>query len=201
MNIFSRRLFGFGLVSAFVTMALPAFAALMPPVKPRFLGQTTVFKGKRYTCIKGKSKGKTVLIWDSGKAIAIASPSASRTPTPSPSSSPTASREPIVTSKIEIPVAKSSDVPNNSTKSFVAKNRYGNETTYILVRNSENLIAMDATCPHKGCIVGIAPEGLLCPCHSALFDPKNGAVLRGPASYALDRLTVREVDNVIYITD
>lgn len=60
---------------------------------------------------------------------------------------------------------------------------------------------MGATCPHKGCIVAIAAAGLLCPCHSALFDPKNGAVLRGLASYPLDRIEVREVEGVIYITD
>jgi Rieske Fe-S protein len=83
----------------------------------------------------------------------------------------------------------------------MAKNSNGNETKYILARNSEGLIAMDATCPHQGCTVAIAAAGLLCPCHNALFDPKNGAVLRGPASYPLDRLAVREVEGVIYITD
>jgi Rieske Fe-S protein len=81
------------------------------------------------------------------------------------------------------------------------KNRNGIETTYILARNSEGLIAMDPTCPHQGCAVAIATEGLLCPCHSALFDPKNGALLRGPASYPLSRLEVREVDSIIYITE
>ena len=86
-------------------------------------------------------------------------------------------------------------------KSFLAKNSNRGESTYILARNSEGLIAMGATCPHKGCTVAIATEGLLCPCHNALFDPKNGAVLRGPASYALDRVVVREADGVIYITD
>jgi Rieske Fe-S protein len=63
------------------------------------------------------------------------------------------------------------------------------------------LLALDATCPHKGCIVAVESEGLLCPCHNALFDPKNGDVLRGPASYPLDRLPVYETEGVIYITD
>jgi len=83
----------------------------------------------------------------------------------------------------------------------MGKNSNGNETKYILARNSEGLVAMGAICPHKGCTVSIAAEGLLCPCHNALFDLKNGAVLRGPASYPLDRLAVREVEGVIYITD
>jgi len=201
MSAISRRILGFGLISALVSIVFPAFGAPTPTVKCRFLGQTTMFNGKRYTCIKGKSKGKTILMWDSGKPIPTASPTPSQTPTPSPSSSPTVSREPVVIKKIEIPVAKSSEVPANSTKSFKANNHFGYETTYIIARNSEGLIAMNATCTHNGCTVAIAAEGLLCPCHSALFDPKNGALLRGPASYPLDRVVVREADGVIYITD
>ena len=201
MSVISRRILGFGLISTLVSIVFPAFASPTPTVKCRFLGQTTIFNGKRYTCIKGKSKGKSILMWDSGKSIPMASPTPSQAPTPSPSSSPTLSREPVVVKKIEIPVAKSSEVPANSTKSFKANNHFGYETTYIIARNSEGLIAMNATCTHNGCIVAIAAEGLLCPCHSALFDPKNGALLRGPASYPLDRVVVREEAGVIYITD
>lgn len=201
MNLISRRILGFGVISALVSMAFPAFASPAPTAKCRFLGQKTTFKGKLYTCIKGKSKGKTILKWDSGKIIPVASPSTSQTPTPSPSSSPTVSPEPVIVKKSEIPIARSSEVPVNSTQSFMAKNSNGSETKYILARNSEGLIAMDATCPHQGCTVAIAASGLLCPCHSALFDPKNGAVLRGPASYPLNRFEVREVEGVIYITD
>ena len=201
MSVISRRILGFGLISTLVSIVFPAFASPTPTVKCRFLGQTTIFNGKRYTCIKGKSKGKSILMWDSGKSIPMASPTPSQAPTPSPSSSPTLSREPVVVKKIEIPVAKSSEVPANSTKSFKANNHFGYETTYIIARNSEGLIAMNATCTHNGCTVAIAAEGLLCPCHSALFDPKNGALLRGPASYPLDRVVVREEAGVIYITD
>ena len=177
----------------------PALASAVPPTKCRVLGQTTTYNGKVFTCVKAKSKGKTILAWDAGKIIPTPSPSATQSATPSPSASKAPER--VVVNKIDIPLAKSSEVPNNSTKSFTAKNRYGNTTTYILARNSGGLLAMDATCPHKGCIVAVEPEGLLCPCHNALFDPKNGDVLRGPASYPLDRLAVRETDGIIYITD
>lgn len=203
MRNISRRILGLGILSALVSLAFPAFAA--PVTKCRFLGQTTTFKGKLYTCVRGTSKGKTTLVWDSGKVIRATSPKASQTPTPtatpSPSSSPTISPEPVTVKKIEIPIAKSSDLPNNSTKLFSAKNHSGIETTFILARNSEGLIAMDPTCPHQGCTVAIATEGLLCPCHNALFDLKSGALLRGPASYSLNRLVVREVDSVIYVTE
>lgn len=201
MNPITRRILGLGLISTLVSLTFPAFANLTPTAKCRFLGQKITFKGKTYTCIKGKSKGKTILKWDSGKVISIASPSQAQVPTPSPSSSPMVSSEPVIVRKNEILLAKSSEVPNNSTQSFKAKNRNGSDASYILARNSEGLIAMNAICPHKGCTVAIAAEGLLCPCHNALFNPGNGAVLRGPASYPLDRLEVREVDGVIYITD
>ena len=203
MDAVSRRILGFGFISALLSIAFPALASPTPSAKCRFLGQTTTFRGKLYTCVKGKSKGKTILMWDSGKLIPTASASASPAPsaTPSPSSAPTNSPEPIIVKKNEVAIAKSSEVPANSTKSFIVKRSNGSEATYILTRNSEGLIAMGATCPHNGCTVSIKPEGLLCPCHYALFDPKNGAVLRGPAAYALDRIIAHEAEGVIYITD
>lgn len=201
MGLVTRRILGLGFVSTLLSIAFPAIAATTPPVKCRALGQTTTYKGRLYTCIKVKVKGKTTLAWDSGKIIATPTPSATPTPTPSPSATPTKSTTPTAVSKIDIPLANSSEVPMNSTKSFTAKNRYGYSITYFLARGSDGLIGMNATCTHNGCTVKIENEGLLCPCHNALFDPKNGALLRGPASYPLERVPVREADGTIYITD
>jgi nitrite reductase/ring-hydroxylating ferredoxin subunit len=195
----TRRILGASFLSGVALAIFPGLASAVPPIKCRVLGQTTTYNGRLFTCIKVKSKGKTVLAWDSGKIIPTPSPSPTQSAAPSPS--PSKVPEPIVVNKIDIPIAKSSEVPHNSTKSFTAKNRHGNTTTYILARNSGGLLAMDATCPHKGCIVAPESEGLICPCHNALFDPKSGDVLRGPASYPLDRLPVREENGVIYITD
>jgi len=177
----------------------PALASAVPPTKCRVLGQTTTYNGKLFTCVKAKSKGKTILAWDSGKIIPTPSPSATQSPTPTPT--PNKTPEPIIVNNIDIPIAKSSEVLNNSTSSFTAKNRYGNITSYFILRGPEGLIGMNATCTHSGCTVKQASEGLLCPCHSALFDPNNGAVLRGPASYPLDRVPVREENGTIYLTD
>lgn len=188
-------------MSAAVTIAFPALAASTPPMKCKFLGQKTTYKGKLYTCIKSKSKGKTVLTWDSGKVITTASPSPSQTPTPSPSATPTRSATPAVVNKVDIPIATSSDVQMNTTKSFTAKNRFGYTTTYFIVRGSDGLVGLNATCTHNGCTVKQEREGLLCPCHGALFDSKDGAVLRGPAAYPLERVVVRESDGTIFITD
>jgi hypothetical protein len=170
-------------------------------MKCRVLGQTTTYNGRLFTCIKVKSKGKNVLAWDSGKIIPSPSPASSESATPSPTPSASKTPEPVVVKKADIAIAKSSEIPLHSIKLFTAKNRYGNTTTYILARNSGGILAMDATCPHNGCIVAVESEGLLCPCHNALFDPKNGDVLRGPASYPLDRVPVREENGLIYLTD
>jgi nitrite reductase/ring-hydroxylating ferredoxin subunit len=113
----------------------------------------------------------------------------------------TSSAAPVTINKIEIPLGKSSEVPLNGAKIFTAKNRFGNSSGYVVIRNSNGVIAMSDICPHKGCSVEIQKEGLLCPCHNALFDSKTGDVLRGPASYPLERVTVRELDGVIYVTD
>jgi Rieske Fe-S protein len=195
----TRRILGASFLSGIALAIFPGLASAVPPIKCRVLGQTTSYNGRLFTCIKVKSKGKTVLAWDSGKIIPTPSlsPTQSAAPSPSPSKVP----EPVVVNKIDIPIAKSSDVPHDSIKSFTAKNRHGNTTTYLLARNSGGLLAMNATCTHNGCIVALQPEGLICPCHNALFDPKSGDVLRGPASYPLDRLPVREENGVIYITD
>jgi Rieske Fe-S protein len=201
MNAISRRILGIGFISALATITFPALAVTKPPLKCRVLGQTTTYKGKLYTCIKAKSKGKTVLAWDSGKVIPAPTPSTSPSESPSPSATPTQSAAPVVVNKNEIPIAKSSEVAANTTQSFTAKNRYGYTTTYFIARGPDGLVGMNATCTHNGCIVKIENVGLLCPCHGALFDTKNGAVLRGPASYPLERVTVREADGTIYITD
>jgi Rieske Fe-S protein len=195
----TRRILGRSLLSGIALAIFPGLASAVPPIKCRVLGQTTTYNGRLFTCIKAKSRGKTVLAWDSGKIIATPSPSTTQSAVPSPSSSKIP--EPVVVNKIEIPVGKSTEVQINSAKSFTAKNRHGNATTYIVTRNSAGLLAMDATCPHKGCIVAVEPEGLLCPCHNALFDSKNGDVLRGPASYPLDRVPAREENGIIYLTD
>ena len=201
MNSISRRILGIGFISTIATLAFPALAATTPPIRCRVLGQTTAYRGVLFTCIKVKSKGKTVLAWDSGKIIPTPSPTASQSTTPSPTASLSQSSEPVVVNKIGIPIAKSSEVPANSTMSFTAKNRYGNTTTYFVVRNSDGLLGMNAACTHNGCTVKQEREGLLCPCHNALFDLNDGSVLRGPAAHPLERVNVREEAGMIYLTD
>jgi thiosulfate dehydrogenase [quinone] large subunit len=57
-----------------------------------------------------------------------------------------------------------------------------------------SFVAFDAICTHAGCTVewDAADTILLCPCHSAAFDPAHdGAVIAGPAATPLSKLPIR----------
>lgn len=64
----------------------------------------------------------------------------------------------------------------------------------IVQLNDGSFVAFDAICTHAGCTVewDAADAILLCPCHSAAFDPAHdGAVIEGPTQTPLSRLPIR----------
>jgi cytochrome b6-f complex iron-sulfur subunit len=71
-------------------------------------------------------------------------------------------------------------------------------TTYVaqarawLRRDSVGVVALDAVCPHLGCLVrqDESQPGFYCPCHGSRF-ALNGALLQGPAARSLRQLDVR----------
>jgi Rieske Fe-S protein len=87
----SRRSVLIGLVVGVLSATPFATAASGPTLKPTKLGQTIIFRGKKYTAIKSGKK----LVWDKGAALT------------SPSASPK-----------ELVIAQSSDVAVGETKSF-----------------------------------------------------------------------------------
>jgi len=99
MNLIPRRAIGIGIFYTLISIAFPALAATNPPIKCRVLGETTIYKGKLYTCIRSRSKGKTILTWDSGKVIPVATTTSSQIPNPSVSPTPTAS-PPVIVKKL-----------------------------------------------------------------------------------------------------
>jgi nitrite reductase/ring-hydroxylating ferredoxin subunit len=61
----------------------------------------------------------------------------------------------------------------------------------LVVRPAEGaVVAYDAECPHQGCSVRPAEDGLVCPCHGSAFDPGTGEVLEGPATSPLTPIAV-----------
>lgn len=198
MSQIRRRIFTLSLLIAIFQKPLALFAVTKPKFQPKYVGQKVNFQGRVFTAVKGKVNGKIILTWDSGKVLSTPAP------TKSPeviSPSPTPSVTPRIVEKIEIVIAQSNELPSNSVKKFEGINRYGYQKGYIVIRSESNLIALSDICTHQGCKVNIEKEGFHCPCHNALFDVKNGQVLRGPAAHPLESIPVREESGKIIVTD
>lgn len=84
------------LVLPLVLVASNSYAAVKPGAMCKKAGQTIVYSGKKYTCIK---KG-TKLIWSVGKAIPRSVPVATPSATPIPVASPVATASPSPTPTI-----------------------------------------------------------------------------------------------------
>lgn len=62
---------------------------------------------------------------------------------------------------------------------------YVDEARVYVGRDRGGLYALDAVCPHLGCLVEMGEEdGFVCPCHDSRFDA-GGQVLSGPATHSL----------------
>jgi Rieske Fe-S protein len=65
---------------------------------------------------------------------------------------------------------------------------YVAEARVYIGRDANGLYALDAVCPHLGCLVEPNEEGgFMCPCHDSLFDDE-GRALSGPATQPLQHL-------------
>ena len=60
-----------------------------------------------------------------------------------------------------------------------------------VIRENEDIYALNLTCTHLGCTVNATPKGFICPCHGSKFTA-SGDVVKGPANQPLKRLAVRE---------
>ena len=72
----------------------------------------------------------------------------------------------------------------------------------MLFRTKKGVFAYSRTCTHQGCTVEYSPSNkkLICPCHSANFDPFNGAkVTIGPANTPLPKVNVKIQGNWVVL--
>jgi len=70
----------------------------------------------------------------------------------------------------------------------------------VLVRSGETDVhGFSATCTHQGCTVDSVQDGVIgCPCHGSRFDATTGAVVSGPATRPLPKVTVEVRDGTVY---
>jgi cytochrome b6-f complex iron-sulfur subunit len=64
------------------------------------------------------------------------------------------------------------------------------DPVYLLVLDGGGFAAVSSICTHRGCTVDLGGPGLSCPCHGSEYD-REGRVMKGPASRALQRYPVR----------
>ena len=172
MNNQSRRsVLIAALLSAFSFKSASALAASTPTLKPTKVGQTIIFRGKKYTAVKSGKK----IIWDKG------------VPVPTSTNSSTSATKVIV-------LGKSTELLVGQTKAYTAGK------TYFVTRESTGLRAVDSICTHQGCAVELLGKDLFCPCHGSSFNSITGGVINGPAQRSLRSYSVSDVDGNIVIT-
>jgi len=198
-----------------------ALAAAGPTLLPKKVGQTIIWRGKKYTAIKSGKK----IVWDKGLVIptsapqslptgtptasmpnATPTPTATPTATPTPTPTPTAEATPVpaptpTLSPGQIVVGASSEVASGSSKIFQLKNSSGRKKGFVVTRSGQDLISFDDICTHEGCAIELGNNRLECNCHGSTFNLLTGAVLQGPARRSLKSYSVTEINGQIVVTD
>lgn len=62
--------------------------------------------------------------------------------------------------------------------------------TLLITQSGGKLTALDATCTHMQCTVGVSGDHLACPCHGSMYT-LTGQVTQGPAPKALATVSVK----------
>ena len=74
------------------------------------------------------------------------------------------------------------------------------ESKVVVVQDGEEIIALNPTCTHRGCIVEWDSDSniLVCPCHDAKYAP-NGKVIAKPAVEPLSTYEVQQKNGEILV--
>lgn len=96
----------------------------------------------------------------------------------------------------EIVKVPKSELPTGGMKRFHIRG-----TPAVVVNSKAGFAAFSLVCSHLGCLVTWAGEKneFVCPCHGAKFDAE-GRVISGPPPKGLERLTVEEKEDEIWVS-
>lgn len=97
-------------------------------------------------------------------------------------------------------VARLEDLPPGATRVRL-KVKAGWETAerpLYLLRDGDEVVAIDARCTHLGCTVRHKEGEFRCPCHGGVFD-REGAPLSGPVREPLRTLEARVVKGAVEV--
>jgi cytochrome b6-f complex iron-sulfur subunit len=82
------------------------------------------------------------------------------------------------------------DLNSNNYSALKNVGGYAYTGNIIIIRTGDTqYLALSKLCTHQGCTVEYSGSQILCPCHQSKFDT-NGNVVQGPATTALEKLTV-----------
>jgi nitrite reductase/ring-hydroxylating ferredoxin subunit len=83
-------------------------------------------------------------------------------------------------------IGKTSEVPVGGGKIFTA------DKVVVTQPTAGDFKAFSSICTHQGCpVTKISGEDIDCTCHGSKFSIKDGSVVNGPATKALESLTVK----------
>jgi len=184
------------LLAVFTVTQIPliAEAASGPSLICSRVGQTIIWRNRKYTCIRNGKK----LIWDKGLPLATASPSSSPTPQQPIQSGPTEIYSPPPQ---EFRVLRSADLKINEPKSVLNPSLSEPSRGYLLIRRESSILAFTNRCTHEGQEVEISSGQLVCFRHLSYFDSGDGHVLSGPATRTLRQFATTEHDGYVFVID
>ena len=167
MNLVRRSILMLMSASLLSVFGQSAQAVAGPTIKCTKVGQSIIFRGYTYRCVKSKNK----LIWKRGAKVV------------------TPAAGDLETTTVITFVAKSDEVFEGEIKIVMVQPDLAASFPVSVVRFNGAVIVLSAICTHKGCIVAADQGQLACLCHNAAFNAINGNVTRQPhAGHALKPL-------------
>lgn len=97
-------------------------------------------------------------------------------------------------------IGPASSVPVGGSASFTDPS--SGDPALVIQQTAGEFVAFDAVCPHAGCTVAYASSArvIACPCHGSEFNSRTGAVIQGPATSGLARISVvRGANGDLYV--